>query len=931
MARRAVLGGFRATCVLASAVSQVATRSLTKVLDSFNPENASARSARGVWQRSMEALEPRQLMAGITLGSDGVLNIIAPYTQGNTIDVTVSGTSIVGKYNATTKTVAASSVKSIKITGGQYADTIRINSAITKPSYVVGGAGNDKIYGGSGPDKILGSSDNDSILGNAGNDTIYGETGNDTLDGGSGTDVVSGGTGTNLITDGGGTAAPAPTQPAPTTSTVAVTALDIWDVVYNKKVASVTSGATIDLAKLPAKITLIAQGTAASMKFGYDANGSYRVENLKPWSISGDIDGKPVAFNLATGSHTVKVTPYTKTSAGGTAGATKTWTLNVIRSTTSQPAPTQPAPSEPEPTPSAPAPSTSTGTIAVRVSSAAAPQAVITNVTSASIHAGQSFAAHAMNSKLNYGTALTARYVWDFGDSGSKYNVMEGFNAAHYYANPGTYTAKLTVTNEAGKGHTASVTVNVAAAGRKRIYVSTAGNDANDGLTEAKPIKSWDKARTKFGDNVEMLFKGGETFEAKSAINVYGKNVVIGSYGTGKAILKYTGPVDYGKILWIAASNGEQTVKNLIFDSIYLGVTKDGLPQGIGVGGVGSTIIGNEFRNLGYAINAYGGPRGLLAQDNTAPIKTGLRGYFAWLSGQDHVFQGNYVSNVDGHVIRMALMDRVNISNNDFTNPNETSGYRGTLTIHSGSYAYVRNNKLTDGWFSVGPLGNADGLAEKESRFNWSVFENNTVNRSRFMVLHGANNTMFRNNVIKVNDNDWGIEVEGYNSTYGRGVNGVAILNNTVINYGTTGNFLHVAGRAAGISLANNLYLAPKLITGQGGAAPVVVYDTSLASFTKISNNVWPMPSITQYAQGGINYIWPIWSNAAGYQTPAEWNAQAAVGTDYFEDLTFNSTTFGATGGTNRDAGTVWAGVFTDRNGKIRPTTGGWTVGAIEA
>jgi hypothetical protein len=278
----------------------------------------------------------------------------------------------------------------------------------------------------------------------------------------------------------------------------------------------------------------------------------------------------------------------------------------------------------------------------------------------------------------------------------------------------------------------------------------------------------------------------------------------------------------------------------------------------------------------------------------------------------------------------MAEITRVNISNNNFTNPNETSGYRGTLTIHSGSYAYVRNNNLNDGWFSVGPLGNADGLAEKGSRFNWSVFENNTVNRSRFIILHGANHTMFRNNIIKVLDNDWGIEIQGYNSTYGRGVEDVKLLNNTVVTNATTGNFLRVGGEAKGITLANNLFLAPKLITGASGAAAVFVYDNDLSSFDKISNNVWPMPEMTKYAEGGINYVWPNWSNSAGYKTPAEWNALGVVGTDYFEDISYNSTSAAPTGGTNRDAGTVWAGVFTDRNGKIRSNSGGWTVGAIE-
>jgi hypothetical protein len=39
-----------------------------------------------------------------------------------------------------------------------------------------------------------------------------------------------------------------------------------------------------------------------------------------------------------------------------------------------------------------------------------------------------------------------ARFRWDFGDAGSRYNQMDGFNAAHVYDRPGTYTVRLTVT-----------------------------------------------------------------------------------------------------------------------------------------------------------------------------------------------------------------------------------------------------------------------------------------------------------------------------------------------------------------------------------------------------------------------------------------------------------------------------------------------------
>jgi hypothetical protein len=311
---------------------------------------------------------------------------------------------------------------------------------------------------------------------------------------------------------------------------------------------------------------------------------------------------------------------------------------------------------------------------------------------------------------------------------------------------------------------------------------------------------------------------------------------------------------------------------------------------------------------------------------------TGLRGYFVWAGGEDHVFQGNYVVNVDGqHVIRMAEINRVNVNDNDFANPNEAYGFRGTLTIHSGSYAYVRNNRLTEGWFSVGPLGNEDGLTQKASRFNWSVFENNVVTRSRFIVLHGANHTMFRNNDDKVFDNDWGIEVQGFNTQYNRGVVDVEVVNNTVINNGIAGNFIRVGGAAQGISVVNNLYIAPHLLTGAGGAAPVFVYDSDLSSFDKITNNVWAMPTINQYAEGGINYVWPVWSNPSGYKTPAEWNAMNVVGTDYFEDIGMNSTTYApSASAANDNVGIVWGGVFTDRNGKIRSNSGGWTVGAVE-
>src|SRR5213079_2248728 len=90
---------------------------------------------------------------------------------------------------------------------------------------------------------------------------------------------------------------------------------------------------------------------------------------------------------------------------------------------------------------------------------AGAPSALIT-AQETSIAAGHAVHVHALNSQLGAGTALTARYEWNFGDSSGKYNTLVGFNAAHVYDTPGSYTVTLKITNEAGKIDTATQQIN---------------------------------------------------------------------------------------------------------------------------------------------------------------------------------------------------------------------------------------------------------------------------------------------------------------------------------------------------------------------------------------------------------------------------------------------------------------------------------------
>src|SRR5256885_17256273 len=98
---------------------------------------------------------------------------------------------------------------------------------------------------------------------------------------------------------------------------------------------------------------------------------------------------------------------------------------------------------------------------------------------------------------------------------------------------------------------------------------------------------------------------------------------------------------------------------------------------------------------------------------------------------------------------------------------------------------------------------------------------------------------MVRDNILHRNDAA-GFEVDGFNSEYGRGVVDANIVSNTVINDGDKGNFVWVGGDVNGITLTNNLYVAPHLLAGPYATAPVYVADSDLSSFRLIKDNVWP-------------------------------------------------------------------------------------------
>ncbi len=880
----------------------------------------------------LEPLEPRQLMSSATIGY-GDLRLVADNGRTNTITVSINSASqVIARVNDQQLVTDFNAVKKIFITGGDQSDNVYVDLRFKGSAEIRTYGGNDTISSSDGADTINSGDGNDVVWANGGNDLVNGTAGDDQLDGGNGWDTVWGESGYNRITNAEQTEsynnnsqpapAPAPSQPAPqpaSNGTPAISSLTLYNADSDRPIQQLTNGSVIDLAAIgTSRLSIVANATGTrSVAFGLDGNGGMYNDNDAPLSFAGDSNGNLNPWTPSIGNHTALATPFSGVSTTGSAGSTYRVSFSVKNGggTTAPAGIPAPAPA-PAPTPASNTP----GGPNVNIS-----------VNDNTISAGHGAFFNGLASSLNAGTPITAKYDWDFGDYNAKYNNLTGWNAGHVYNNPGNYTVRLTITNENRKVSSATTTVYVGNANRRVIYVSSAGSDGNDGSYD-RPIQSIGKVRSMLGSNTEILFRANDTFYTDQAISLQTlRNVTIGMYGSGnKPVLRYNGALRLGSSLFYTGVNSDEcTIKDLTLDSIYTSTsTYEGVPTGVGIGGTNTVVSNVQFLNLSDGTNANQQPSGVMVVDSTAP--NGVRGYFSWVQGTDQVYLGNSASDSTfQHNLRNDGGDRILIANNTFSNPDNAGGInKGTLTIHKGTYNYITGNTLNQGKLSIGPLGAGDGLADRNARLQYVVAENNRIT-GMTLVEHGAEHIILRNNIF-LRDNAPAIDVSAYDNNYGRGVVDLTIANNTALNNGTQGNFLRVEGAVNGITLVNNLYLARNLVTGSYGASPVFVYGSDLSSFRTIHNNVWCSPGSIPYAEGGINYVWTYWADAAGYRNAAEWDALGQVSNEVFENPGYQSNLTPDGGTRAATAGIPFAGVFTDIYGKPRSENGSWSAGAAQ-
>ncbi|MGD0542557.1 MAG: PKD domain-containing protein, partial [Tepidisphaeraceae bacterium] len=542
---------------------------------------------------------------------------------------------------------------------------------------------------------------------------------------------------------------------------------------------------------------------------------------------------------------------------------------------------------------------TGTPTTPSNPSDPATPTAVITVTSPSTVLPQESVNVQAIASSFGDGTVINSTIAWNFGDPGSAYNTLVGFNAAHAYANAGTYTITLTISTPDGHVGIATQQITIAPDNRTTIYVSSNGNDSNNGLSAGTPIQSLARLSQLLTSNMRVLFQDGDTFDMSggNGINAGGlSHVYIGSYGSGaQPILMYTGPATQTAMIGMSGSTEGLVVQGLTFDSIYTNnQDSQAIASAFFPNGNDITISDNTFLNLLDDMNMASGPTNVLVQGNSSPNPTALNAYFSWTQGSEIVFLGNTVAASFGEaILRVGGATDLLIADNNLTNlPNSIGNgiAKNVLSIQAGGNVYVYGNTLSTGPVEAGPLGTP--AADPNAAMSDVVFDSNIVLNSSILLTPGVHNVMARNNVIEGNGNaGFTIDAQEVDGAFNWQVQNVYIEHNTVTEPSVWGGLLSINdGEAQGIHIDNNLFVDPNYVTG-AGAGFIKTDENDMNSFAEIKDNVWSIPaSVNSWAQGGYFFESSDTGSQAGWLTPAEWEATGIPTGDVYENVNLGAT-----------------------------------------
>lgn len=113
-----------------------------------------------------------------------------------------------------------------------------------------------------------------------------------------------------------------------------VTGFTLVDVGANQDIGPLRDGDVLDLSTLPAQLNVRANTSptvVGSVRFGYQDDANFRVENVAPYAIGGDTDGNYLTnWSPQLGTNAIRATPFTGEKASGSAGQTVSISFEVV-------------------------------------------------------------------------------------------------------------------------------------------------------------------------------------------------------------------------------------------------------------------------------------------------------------------------------------------------------------------------------------------------------------------------------------------------------------------------------------------------------------------------------------------------------------------------------------------------------------------------
>lgn len=134
---------------------------------------------------------------------------------------------------------------------------------------------------------------------------------------------------------------------------------------------------------------------------------------------------------------------------------------------------------------------------------------------------------------------VNSDFSWNFDvsntDPNGDWEITKGMVSGHVFEVPGTYEIRCTLTAPDGTVDIQSLNIVVSEFEGTTYYVSSEGNDSNDGLSSTSPWKTAQFAFQQLSANEQILFRRGDTFSGitQNLNNRTGGPMILGAYGSG--------------------------------------------------------------------------------------------------------------------------------------------------------------------------------------------------------------------------------------------------------------------------------------------------------------------------------------------------------------------------------------------------------------